>query len=83
MLHVTPPMFTPESLSKNKDLTNEAGFVNVNKFTLQHVSFPNIFAIGDCSSSPNSKTAAAAGKTSYKYSTICFKLIYMQPHNAK
>lgn len=61
MLHVTPPMATPETLSKNKDVTNEAGFVDVNKDTLQHVRFPNIFTIGDCGSTPNSKTAAAAG----------------------
>lgn len=65
MLHVTPPMSTPASLNRNKDLTNEAGFVEVEKTTLQHVRFPNVFAIGDCSSSPNSKTAAAAGE--YKF----------------
>lgn len=62
MLHVTPPMATPESLSSNKEITNEGGFVNVDKNTMQHVKFPNIFTIGDCSSSPNSKTAAAAGE---------------------
>ncbi|CAG9863655.1 unnamed protein product [Phyllotreta striolata] len=60
MLHVTPPMATPESLSKNKQLTNGAGFVDVNKDTMQHLNYKNVFAIGDCSSSPNSKTAAAA-----------------------
>lgn len=42
------------------DLVNEAGFVNVNRHTLRHMKYPNIFALGDCSSSPNSKTAAAA-----------------------
>ncbi|KAF7268435.1 sulfide quinone oxidoreductase [Rhynchophorus ferrugineus] len=60
MLHVTPPMSTTEPVNKNKDLTNEAGFVEVNKHTLQHTKFPNVFALGDCSGSPNSKTAAAA-----------------------
>ncbi|XP_018579978.1 sulfide:quinone oxidoreductase, mitochondrial [Anoplophora glabripennis] len=64
MLHVTPPMATPETLSKNKDITNETGFVEVDKNTMQHVRFPNIFTIGDCSSSPNSKTAAAAAAQS-------------------
>lgn len=62
MLHVTPPMATPETLSKNKDIANEAGFVDVHRETLQHVKFSNVFTIGDCSSTPNSKTAAAAGK---------------------
>ncbi|KAG5877839.1 hypothetical protein JTB14_036974 [Gonioctena quinquepunctata] len=64
MLHVTPPMATPETLSRNKDITNEDGFVDVDKNTLQHVRYPNVFTIGDCSSSPNSKTAAAAAAQS-------------------
>lgn len=55
-------MSTPDCLQHSKELTNEAGFVEVNKDTLQHVRFPNVFAIGDCSSSPNSKTAASVGK---------------------
>lgn len=61
MLHVTPPMSPPPAIKNCLDLANEAGFVDVNKSTLQSVKFPNVFAIGDCSSSPNSKTAAAAG----------------------
>jgi NADPH-dependent 2,4-dienoyl-CoA reductase/sulfur reductase-like enzyme len=60
MLHVTPPMSTPPALRECRDLTNEAGFVDVDKLTLQSTKFANVFAIGDCSSSPNSKTAAAA-----------------------
>ncbi|GAB0094265.1 sulfide:quinone oxidoreductase, mitochondrial [Sergentomyia squamirostris] len=60
LLHVTPPMATPEVLSSCKELANAAGFVDVDKDTLQHVKYPNIFAIGDCSSTPNSKTAASA-----------------------
>lgn len=64
MLHVTPPMSTPPAVKNCFDLVNEAGFVDVNKSTLQSVKFSNVFAIGDCSSSPNSKTAAAAGISS-------------------
>ncbi|CRK92869.1 CLUMA_CG006281, isoform A [Clunio marinus] len=61
LLHVVPPMSTPYELKNNSDnLVNEAGFVDVNQWTLQHVRYPNVFALGDCSSSPNSKTAAAA-----------------------
>lgn len=55
-------MGTPQCLQKSNDLTNEGGFVEVHKDTLQHVRFKNVFAIGDCSSSPNSKTAAKVGK---------------------
>lgn len=54
-------MSTPDELRNNSgDLVNEAGFVDVHKFTLQHSKYENVFALGDCSSSPNSKTAAAA-----------------------
>lgn len=62
MLHAVPPMGTPQEIKACKDLTNEAGFIDVNKSSMQHVKFPNIFAIGDCASSPNSKTAASVGE---------------------
>lgn len=63
LLHVTPPMSTPEALRKNSgDLVNEGGFVNVNRYTLRHMKYPNVFALGDCSASPNSKTAAGKFK---------------------
>lgn len=62
ILHATPPQSAVQSLLEAKDLVNEAGFVNVNKSTLQHIKYANVFAIGDCSSTPNSKTMAAAGK---------------------
>ena len=37
MLHVTPPMETPEALKENKQLANEGGFLDVDKHTLRHV----------------------------------------------
>ncbi|XP_044744451.1 sulfide:quinone oxidoreductase, mitochondrial [Coccinella septempunctata] len=64
MLHVTPPMSTPSALRNNKELSNQAGFADVDPGTLRHTTFSNVFAIGDCSSSPNSKTAAAAAAQS-------------------
>jgi sulfide:quinone oxidoreductase len=36
--------------------------VEVDKFTLQHVRYPNVFSLGDCSSLPTSKTGAAVRK---------------------
>lgn len=66
-LHVTPPMSTPDVLRTSK-LVNETGFVPVNKQTLQHTEYPNIFALGDNANSPNAKTAAAiAGQTTPLY----------------
>lgn len=62
LLHVTPPMSSPDVLKNCKKLVNEAGFLDVNKDSLQHTKYSNIFGIGDCMSSPNSKTAASVGK---------------------
>ncbi len=61
MMHVTPPM-GPLDLIKNSTLGNEAGWVDVDKHSLRHVRYNNIFALGDCSSLPTSKTGAAIRK---------------------
>jgi len=56
-------MSTPECLRLNAPgLTDASGFVEVNAQTLQHVRYKNVFSLGDCSSIPTSKTAAAVGK---------------------
>ena len=65
MLHATPPMSTPRALKENSQLVDAAGFLNVSKESLQHTSYPNIFGIGDCTNTPNAKTAAAVGKKTY------------------
>jgi len=54
-LHVTPPMSAPNFL-QDSGLTNASGFVDVDKETCQHSRYPNVFALGDCSSLPTSKT---------------------------
>ncbi|XP_066951980.1 sulfide:quinone oxidoreductase, mitochondrial-like isoform X2 [Macrobrachium rosenbergii] len=59
MLHVTPPMSSPDVLRNCPALVDGAGFLKVNKETLQHESFPNIFGIGDCTNVPTARTAAA------------------------
>ena len=60
-LHVTPPMSAPDVL-KASPLGNAGGWVDVDKHSLRHVKFPNVFALGDCSSLPTSKTGAAIRK---------------------
>lgn len=62
VLHVTPPMSTPAFLSNSKELVDGAGYLDVDMFTLQHKTFPNVYGIGDCTNTPNSKTAAAIGQ---------------------
>ncbi len=61
MIHVTPPQSAPDFI-KQSLLANEAGWVNVDQFTLQHKQFSNIFGLGDAASTPNAKTAAAVRK---------------------
>jgi sulfide:quinone oxidoreductase len=61
MLHVTPPQGPPDFLA-DSDLADESGWVEVDKFTTQHVRYPEVFALGDCSSLPTSKTGAAVRK---------------------
>jgi len=57
-LHVVPPMSPPDFVKKSS-IVNAAGFVDVNKDTTRHNKYANIFSLGDCSSIPTSKTAAA------------------------
>ncbi|XP_020286215.1 sulfide:quinone oxidoreductase, mitochondrial [Pseudomyrmex gracilis] len=69
LLHVTPPMGPPAVLKEHSALTNEAGFLSVDPKTLRHTKYSNIFGIGDCTNTPNSKTMAAIaaqGKVLYR-----------------
>lgn len=61
MIHVTPPQSAPDFL-KESPISNEAGWVDVDKDTLQHVKYSNIFSLGDAGSTPNAKTGAAVRK---------------------
>ncbi|KAI5456937.1 hypothetical protein BGZ63DRAFT_417311 [Mariannaea sp. PMI_226] len=58
LLHVVPKM-GPHAFVKNSALANEAGYVSVDDATTRHTKFPNVWSIGDASSLPTSKTAAA------------------------
>jgi sulfide:quinone oxidoreductase, mitochondrial len=62
MLHVTPPQVPSKMLAPIADQT---GFVDVNKETLQHTKYSNIFALGDCTNLPTSKTLAAVAAQSH------------------
>jgi sulfide:quinone oxidoreductase len=61
MIHVTPPQGAP-SVVKTSPLADAAGWVEVDKHTLRHVRFPNVFSLGDASSLPTSRTGAAIRK---------------------
>jgi sulfide:quinone oxidoreductase len=61
MIHITPPQ-GPLEVVKQSTLANNDGWVDVDKFTLRHVRFPNVFSLGDASGLPTSKTGAAIRK---------------------
>lgn len=61
LLHVSPPQSSPDFI-KRSPLANADGWVDVDKKTLQHNRYKNIFSLGDASSLPTSKTGAAIRK---------------------
>ena len=63
MLHAVPHQSAPDWVKQSPLSTGDAnGYVDIDKHTLQHVRYPNVFALGDAGSSPNSKTGAAIRK---------------------
>ena len=64
-LHVVPPQSAPDFIQKSVVSIQEGkgkGWVDVNINTLQHLRFPNIFALGDVANLPTGKTGAAVRK---------------------
>lgn len=61
MIHVVPPQIAPDFV-RSSPLAAASGFVEVDEATLQHLRYPNVFALGDACSASNAKTAAAARK---------------------
>lgn len=67
-IHVVPPMRAPDAV-KNSDLAWKegpfaaGGWLEVDKSTLQHRRFPNVFGIGDINGTPRGKTAATVKKS--------------------
>ncbi len=61
MIHVTPPQSAPDFIKKSP-LAAASGWVDVHENTLQHKKYPNIFGLGDATTTPNAKTAAAVRK---------------------
>jgi sulfide:quinone oxidoreductase len=61
LLHATPPM-GPPSFIASSPLADKDGWVDVDSATLRHNRYANVFALGDCSNLPTSKTGAAIRK---------------------
>lgn len=58
-LHLAPPQVAPDFV---KPLCNDAGWLAVDINSLQHVTYKNIFGIGDVAALPTAKTGAAIRK---------------------
>ncbi|MDT0634093.1 FAD/NAD(P)-binding oxidoreductase [Spectribacter hydrogenoxidans] len=58
MLHVVPPQCAPDVI-RNSPLAGDAGWMTVDKNSLRHTRFENVWGLGDCTDTPNAKTAAA------------------------
>ena len=82
MIHVTPPQSAPDFI-KSSPLANAAGWVDVDKHTLQHVKFANIFSLGDSSGLPISKTGAAIRKQAPVVVKNLLAIINQQPLTGK
>jgi sulfide:quinone oxidoreductase len=82
MIHVTPPMSAPPALRQSTSLTDSKGFLDVHQYTLQHKRYPNVFGLGDCTNTPNGKTAAAvAGQLGVVMNNL-YAYIYGKSMNA-
>jgi sulfide:quinone oxidoreductase len=61
MIHIVPPQSAPDFI-RNSPIADQAGWVEVDKHSLQHVRYPNVFSLGDASSLPTGRTGAAIRK---------------------
>lgn len=64
MLHVTPPQSAPDFIKTSplRDPASPFGYIQIDKHTMQNPRWPNVFALGDASNAPTSKTGAAVRK---------------------
>ncbi|MDF1876379.1 NAD(P)/FAD-dependent oxidoreductase [Sulfurimonas sp. SAG-AH-194-L11] len=58
-IHVVPPMSPVDALMESK-LISKAGWLDVDKHTLQHTKYKNVFGIGDVCGIPMGKTGGSA-----------------------
>jgi len=72
-LHITPPMKAAEEIA-NSPIGSSKGWVPVKKETLQHVKYPNVFALGDIAAVPMGKTGGSARK---QYKVVAENIISM------
>ncbi|WP_419763705.1 MAG: NAD(P)/FAD-dependent oxidoreductase [Arcobacter sp.] len=70
-LHIAPPMKAAPEIA-DSEIGSARGWVPVNKETLQHVKYPNIFSLGDIAAVPLGKTGGSVRK---QYKVVVDNLI--------
>lgn len=60
-IHITPPMKAAEEIA-NSPIGSDKGWVPVDRESLQHIDYPNVFALGDIIDAPMGKTASSVRK---------------------
>ncbi|NBX76326.1 MAG: NAD(P)/FAD-dependent oxidoreductase [Proteobacteria bacterium] len=86
LIHVVPPMVAPKVVLESALVEKEGdqkGWLSVDKFTLQHKLFPNVFGVGDVTGVPNSKTGAAIRKQAPIVVDNLLNVMNQQPPQAK
>ena len=63
-LHAVPPMSGPNFL-KDSGLVDENNYVTVDKSTMRHLKYSNVWSLGDSSALPTSKTQSAVLEQAY------------------
>lgn len=61
MLHTAPPSVAPKFV-QDSVLVNANKWLDVDKHTMQHTKYENIYGLGDVAGTPNAKTGAAIRK---------------------
>ena len=70
-IHITPDAVAPREVGES-DLGSAKGWVPVNKETLQHIRYMNVFSLGDIAQVPMGKTGGSVRK---QYKVLCDNLI--------
>ena len=70
-LHISPAQIAPREIGES-DLGSAKGWVPVNKETLQHIRYENVFSLGDVAQVPMGKTGGSVRK---QYKVLVSNLI--------
>jgi sulfide:quinone oxidoreductase len=87
-IHVVPPMRAPDAVKASALAWREGGFaaggwLEVDKETLRHRRFPNVFGIGDVNGTPRGKTAATVKKSAPMVVTNLIDVIAQRDPSAR